>query len=482
MSVPAGVVDGLLAGRYRLSSRLAAGAMGEVWRARDLLLDRDVAVKTLRPELADDPVVRQRFRAEARSAGRLAHPGIAAVYDVGEDDGRAWIVLELVEGESLQSVLRREGRLGPEQTLDVVVQTATALQAAHDGGVVHRDVKPGNMLVREDGVLKVTDFGIASVAGTARLTGTGQVVGTAAYLSPEQAGGGEATPASDLYSLGVVAYECLSGTVPFAFETPVAVVLAHLRTEPPPLPADVPAPLRQLVIGLLAKDPQERPASARALVVAAEAVRDHLRGGAPASPTVPPAAPTAVLPQTGPAPLPVGDLPPLAPGRPPLVSRRAQAAGLSGRPGQRWAVRATALLLGLLAVALGVRQTSSRPDPAPSPAPSGAATTAPSPAPSGVGTAPVPPAVPAQPPPAQPPPAQEQPQPAPPVGQEGGASQVQEPAEDAAERAEDAADEAADRAEDKADKAEDKGEGRRGEGRKGKGEGRGGSSGKGGDG
>ncbi|CAA9351683.1 MAG: Serine/threonine-protein kinase PknA, partial [uncultured Frankineae bacterium] len=302
MSTPAGVVDGLLAGRYQLASRLAAGGMGEVWRARDLLLDRDVAVKTLRAELADDDDVRARFRAEARHAGRLSSPGIASVYDFGEADGVAWLVLELVDGESLASVLRREGRLGTDRTLDVVAQTAAALQAAHDAEVVHRDVKPGNLLVRPDGVVKVTDFGIASAAGAAHLTRTGQVVGTAGYLAPEQADGRAATAATDLYSLGVVAHECLAGTHPFPFDNPIAVLLAHLQTPPPELPADVPAPVADLVSRLLAKDPADRPTSARLVAAEAQALR---RRGSSASPTPVAPRPEPAAPTSRTAPLPV---------------------------------------------------------------------------------------------------------------------------------------------------------------------------------
>lgn len=183
------VLDGLLADRYRLGPRIATGGMGEVWRAKDVVLDRDVAVKTLRAEFTDDQDLRSRFRAEARHAARLSHPGIASVYDFGESADRAWLVMELVEGEPLSAVLHREGALGPERTLDLIAQTAAALQVAHDGGVVHRDVKPGNLLLRPDGVVKVTDFGIASAVDAAPVTRTGEVVGTAYYLSPEQARG-----------------------------------------------------------------------------------------------------------------------------------------------------------------------------------------------------------------------------------------------------------------------------------------------------
>ena len=353
MSSPAGVVDDLLAGRYRLTSRLAAGGMGEVWRARDLLLDRDVAVKTLRPELADDEDLRTRFRGEARSAARLSHPGIASVYDFGEAGGRAWLVLELVEGESLAATLRRDGRLTADRTLCVVSQTATALQAAHAAGVVHRDVKPGNLLVGPDGRIKVTDFGIAAAAGSAQVTRTGQVVGTAAYLSPEQAGGKGASEATDLYALGVVAYECLAGRRPFDFDEPMAVLLAHLQTPPPPLPDDVPAPVADTVLRLLAKDPADRPGSARQVAAEADALRRRL----PALPASPAPAPPAPAP---PAPAPPAGATPVG-SRPTPVLGQVGAVGLSGRSGQRRAVRATALLLGLLALALGVRESLSDP-------------------------------------------------------------------------------------------------------------------------
>lgn len=172
------VVDGLLADRYRLGPRIATGGMGEVWRAKDVVLDRDVAVKTLRAEFTDDEDFRIRFRAEARHAARLSHPGIASVYDFGESAERAWLVMELVEGEPLSALLHREGALSPERTLEVIAQTAAALQVAHDGGVVHRDVKPGNLMLRPDGVVKVTDFGIASAVDAAPVTRTGEVVGT----------------------------------------------------------------------------------------------------------------------------------------------------------------------------------------------------------------------------------------------------------------------------------------------------------------
>ncbi len=335
MTPPAGVVDGLLAGRYRLLSRLGSGGHGEVWRARDERLDRDVAVKVLRPELADDEDVRARFRAEARAAGGLRSPGIAAVFDFAEDDEGAWLVMELVDGVPLSQVLRSSGRLPVDRTLDLVEQAAAALQVAHDGGVVHRDVKPGNLLLRGDGRLSVTDFGIASAAGAAPLTRTGQVVGTAAYLAPEQASGRPVTGAADVYALGVVAYECLAGARPFERDGQVAVLLAHLSEPPPPLPPDVPGPVAALVHRMLAKDPAERPASARDVQREAAA----LRRSTPAAGVTP----TAVLPLADAA-----DAPSEGSSRPAVL-------GLAGRPGQRRAVRATAVALALLALALGVR-------------------------------------------------------------------------------------------------------------------------------
>ena len=289
---PAGAVDDLLAGRYRLQSRIAVGGMGEVWRAEDTVLSRPVAVKTLKNEYVEDPEFRERFRAEARSAARLSHPGIASVHDYGEQPGRAWLVMELVDGEPLSAVLRREGALRPDRVLDLVAQTATALHAAHAGGVIHRDVKPGNLLVRPDGVLKVTDFGIASVADAAPLTRTGIVVGTAYYLSPEQAAGRGVTPGSDVYSLGVVTYECLAGRRPFPGDSPVAVAMAHLHQTPPPLPATIPAGVRSLVERALSKDPAERPRDAAAFAAEASALRTSLVGLAavPALPVEPPSA------------------------------------------------------------------------------------------------------------------------------------------------------------------------------------------------
>src|SRR6266536_3561194 len=256
-----------LAGRYRLVRRLASGGMGQVWRATDELLRRPVAVKLLRSEYAEDPAFLDRFRAEARRTAALSHPGIASVFDYGETEGTgakgttAYLVMELVEGEPLSVLLAREGRLTPAHALDVIAQAALALESAHRAGVVHRDVKPSNLLLRTDGVVKVTDFGIARAADEAPRTDAGMVVGTAAYLSPEQVACCPATPASDVYALGVVAYECLAGRRPFTGEHPVALALAHQRHAPPPLPSDVPEPVRAMVEQAMAKDARTRPAA-----------------------------------------------------------------------------------------------------------------------------------------------------------------------------------------------------------------------------
>ncbi|MFI6504974.1 serine/threonine-protein kinase [Nonomuraea typhae] len=265
-----------LASRYLLVSRIAAGGMGEVWRARDQLLGREVAVKVLRSHVSGDPSFRGRFRNEARFTAALSDPGIAQVFDYGEQADLAFLVMELVQGEPLSAILARNGALGPDVALDVIHQTAKALHTAHAAGVIHRDIKPGNLMVTRDGVIKVTDFGIARALEAAPVTQTGTVLGTAQYVSPEQAQGTTLTGATDLYSLGVVAYECLAGRPPFQGDTQVAIALQHLHEAPPPLGADVPAPVRELVMALLSKDPERRPGSARELADRAYVLRDSL--------------------------------------------------------------------------------------------------------------------------------------------------------------------------------------------------------------
>jgi serine/threonine-protein kinase len=281
--------------RYRLSGRIAAGGMGEVWRGTDELLGRAVAVKLLRDAHAADEQFRARFRAEAQYAASLSHPGIARVYDYGEsvagpDGGErspsptAYLVMELVDGEPLSATLARERRMNVDAALDIIAQAASALAAAHEAGIVHRDVKPGNLLITSEGQVKITDFGIARAALAAHLTQSGMVMGTAQYVSPEQATARPITTATDIYSLGVVGYECLAGRPPFTAETPIALALAHVREPPPPLPDDVPAPVAALVGQMLAKEPSGRPASARVVADRAIALRDKSLAGEKAWP------------------------------------------------------------------------------------------------------------------------------------------------------------------------------------------------------
>ncbi|NJP94036.1 serine/threonine protein kinase [Nonomuraea sp. FMUSA5-5] len=267
-----------LRNRYLLVSRIATGGMGEVWRARDELLGREVAVKILRSHIYADPSFRERFRNEARLTAALADPGIAQIFDYGEQSDLAYLVMELVHGEPLSAILARNGAIGPEVALDVVHQTAKALHAAHSAGIIHRDIKPGNLLVTPEGTIKVTDFGIARALEAAPVTQTGTVLGTAQYVSPEQAQGFPLTPATDLYSLGVVAYECLAGRTPFRGDSQVAIALQHLNEQPPPLGVDVPAPVRELVMALLAKEPERRPASALEAADRAYVLREALAG------------------------------------------------------------------------------------------------------------------------------------------------------------------------------------------------------------
>lgn len=260
--------------RYKLSSRIAIGGMGEVWQATDLVIGRTVAIKILKDEYMGDPGFLERFRAEARHAALVNHEGIANVYDYGEENGSAYLVMELVPGEALSTILERERVLPADQVMDIVAQTASALHAAHRAGLVHRDIKPGNLLITPDRRVKITDFGIARIADQVPLTATGQVMGTVQYLSPEQASGHAATPATDIYSLGIVAYECLAGRRPFTGESQVAIAMAHINDEPPALPVTVPEPVRNLVLSALAKKPADRPETADAFGRAARALRD----------------------------------------------------------------------------------------------------------------------------------------------------------------------------------------------------------------
>ena len=289
-------------GRYQLSSRVAIGGMGEVWQATDLVIGRTVAIKILKDEYLGDPGFLERFRAEARHAALVNHEGIANVFDYGEEEGSAYLVMELVPGEALSTILERERVLATDRVLDMVAQTASALHAAHAAGLVHRDIKPGNLLITPDGRVKITDFGIARIADQVPLTATGQVMGTVQYLSPEQASGQSASPSTDVYSLGIVAYEALAGRRPFTGESQVAIAMAQINETPPDLPATVSEPVRNLVYACIAKKPADRPASAERLATAAQALR---RGDVQAANAAVPAilagalAATAIVPTVG---------------------------------------------------------------------------------------------------------------------------------------------------------------------------------------
>lgn len=262
--------DLLIAGRYRLEDVIANGGMGQVWRATDETLGRPVAVKVLRPEAAEDTGFLERFRAEARNSASLQHPNIVTVFDFGEGRHSAYLVMELIEGEPLSAIIRERGTLPAELATEILYQAAIALQAAHNAGVVHRDVKPANIVVDADGYARLADFGISRAIAGSGLTQTGEVLGTAHYLSPEQVQGQPAGPASDVYALAVVGYEMLTGSRPFEGESMVTTALAHVSQPAPELPDSVPEPLRTTVMAGLAKLPEKRPESAAAF---AEALR-----------------------------------------------------------------------------------------------------------------------------------------------------------------------------------------------------------------
>ena len=251
----------VIGGRYQLEKTIGTGGMAKVWLAHDRLLDRRVAVKILADRYASDPGFVERFRREASAAAGLSHPNIVTVYDRGETDGSYYIVMEHLPGPDLKEIVRQRGKLAPRQAVDAALQILAALSAAHRRNVIHRDIKPQNVLVAEDGHLKVTDFGIARAGDDAGMTEVGSVIGTAQYLSPEQARGEDVTTASDCYSTGIVLYELLTGRVPFDGEKPVAIAMRQINevpVAPRVIVPQIPPPLNEIVMKALEKRPGSR--------------------------------------------------------------------------------------------------------------------------------------------------------------------------------------------------------------------------------
>jgi len=268
-----------MACRYRFGERISAGGFGEVWRGTDVTLGRTVAIKLLRPACAQDPVTLARFRAEARHAATLCHPNIAAIHDFCEPPLPAtpFLVMEYVAGRSLAALLA-DGPMSAASAMRVVADAAAGLAAAHQAGLVHRDVKPSNLLFDRDGRVKITDFGIAHAAGSAPLTTTGVLMGTPAYMAPERVVGARGSPASDIYSLGVVAYHAVTGSLPF-YGRPLEVAMAHRERPMPPLPDSVPREVAALIAQLTAKDPASRPANADEVALRAGRLCEQLTAG-----------------------------------------------------------------------------------------------------------------------------------------------------------------------------------------------------------
>ena len=323
-------LDTVAAGRYAVERTLGHGGMAVVYLARDAELGRLVAVKVLADHVAGDESFRARFLREARLAARLSHPNVVQVYDAGEEDGVPFIVMEYIPGATLADLLAARGKLPAPEAAEIARQAALGLEHAHAAGLVHRDVKPQNLLVRTDGVVKIADFGIARAAESSRLTQLGTILGTAAYLSPEQALGGSVGPAADVYSLGAVLYEALTGRPPFAFGSLAELAEKQRSGEIVPvrdLEPSVPDELEAIVMQCLARDPGFRPASAGE--VADALGRERPTAELPAVATVP----TVVL--------------------PPRVSRTLPGAGA-------WTWIGLAAVLGALALALGLARLGGR--------------------------------------------------------------------------------------------------------------------------
>ncbi|GGN29037.1 serine/threonine-protein kinase [Actinoplanes campanulatus] len=267
----------LLDNRYRLDERVATGGMGDVWRGTDVVLGRTVAVKVLRTAMLEDPEFAARFYGEARMMAAFRHPGVVEVYDYASDgdyegpEKVAYLVMAFVEGEPLSARVK-EGQLGVAETMSIVAQAADALHAAHENGIVHRDVKPGNLIVKPTGAVILVDFGVARSNAMTSVTGVNAIVGTALYMAPEQVAKGNLTPATDIYALGAVAYHCIAGVPPFDGDNALQVALRHLEDDPDPLPDHVPYEVRDLIARAMAKQPADRFQSAAEFAEAAFAV------------------------------------------------------------------------------------------------------------------------------------------------------------------------------------------------------------------
>lgn len=272
----------LLDNRYRLDERIATGGMGDVWRGTDVVLGRTVAVKVLRTAMLTDPEFAARFYGEARMMAAFRHPGVVEVYDysagdAGDEDQCAYLVMAFVDGEPLSARLKEQGQLAAGETMSIVAQAADALHAAHENGTVHRDVKPGNLIVKPTGAVILVDFGVARSAAVTSVTGLNAIVGTALYMAPEQVAKGNVTPATDIYALGAVAYHCIAGVPPFDGDNALQVALRHLEDDPEPLPDDLAPPaVRELIGRAMAKNPEDRFASAAEFAEAALAAAGTL--------------------------------------------------------------------------------------------------------------------------------------------------------------------------------------------------------------